>query len=282
MSALASTSALRLVSGSLRQSASFSVAAASKRSISSTSFRWAGNDSNDTTPARDHRTGTSESRAAGGPDFDPVTSTPRNASTDASSKARSRSAEMLADLAQELGSRPSSSLRSQFDMPEMDKIATPAAPGFTAPSGYSTDTLPLKVDPTLEAFVNNLMKDGKKASATRHILDMMQFLSQALHADPLPAVQAAIEAAGPLIRMQTRKSGGKNVSVPMALGAHQSRRKAIVSIIEASKKRSDKKLSVRLAKEIIAVLEGSSSTLARKEELHRLAMVNRSNTDVRL
>lgn len=190
--------------------------------------------------------------------------------------AKSRGAEALADLAQGLTSSFAASSMPPFT--ESAPLASsPAESGYAVPSGYSTETLPLKTDPTLEAFVNNLMKDGKKASATRHIIDMLQYLSQALHADPLPAVQAAILAAGPLVRMQTKKTGGKNIGVPVALGQEQSRRRAIIAIIEASKKRNDKKLSVRLAREVIAVLEGSSSTLAKKEDQHRLAMVNRSN-----
>jgi small subunit ribosomal protein S7 len=111
---------------------------------------------------------------------------------------------------------------------------------------------------------------------------MMEYLSQALHADPLPALQSAIRAAGPLVRMQSRKNGGKVTPVPIALGPDQSRRRGIMAIIEASKKRSDKKVSIRLAREVVAVIEGNSSTLARKEEIHRFAMVNRSNINSRM
>ncbi|UZJ51487.1 hypothetical protein CBS101457_000807 [Exobasidium rhododendri] len=280
MFATASTSALRVSSKSLCHS--LPAVAVSRRCLSSTITRWAEQEDDHSTPARAHRQDTPASRIAGGTDVNPVNGSSRNSSTEAAKSARLRGADKLATLAERLTTSDSISSLSSFDMPEMASPPTVATSGFAAPSGYTTETLPLKTDPTLEAFVNNLMKDGKKASATRHILDMMQYLAKALHADPLPAVRAAIEAAGPLVRMQSRKSGGKNVAVPMALGPHQSRRKAIVAIIAASKKRSEKQLSVRLAREIIAVLEGSSSTLQKKEEAHRLAMVNRSNTSVRI
>ncbi|PWN93892.1 ribosomal protein S7, partial [Acaromyces ingoldii] len=147
---------------------------------------------------------------------------------------------------------------------------------------YTPEALAQRTDPLLEAFVNNLMRDGKKAQATSHICDMLDHLAQAFHADPLPALHAAVEAASPLVRMQTRKGGGKNVQVPVALRAEQSRRKGIVAILDASKKRNDRKLATRLAREVIAVLEGTSSTLAKKEEAHKVAMLNRSNASVRI
>lgn len=241
----------------------------------------------ETTPARDHRIGTSESRAAGGSDLDPITREARNASTEyrsqVDSDTKTRDAENLARLANRIQYGGSSAGASGTGV-----LSTVAGPATTAdssksviPSGYSTDTLPLRTDPTLEAFVNNLMKDGKKAQATRITVDMLQYLARALHADPLPALQAAILSAGPMVRMQTRKKGGKNVGVPVALRQEQSRRRAIVSIITASSKRNDSHVSTRLAKEVIAVLEGNSTTLTRKEEMHRQAMVNRSNALVR-
>lgn len=271
MSGIASTSALRMFS--LRQSLP-RVASSSRQLFTPSSTRLAQYESagNDASPARAHRAEAGvNNRAAGGPDLDPVSGEPRNASTEAYTKAKNGGAATLADLAEGLGM---SSLPIE---PQVEEIRTPVEK-----HSYSPSLLPLKTDPILEAFVNNLMKDGKKATATRHILEMMEYLSQALHADPLPAVQSAIQSAGPLVLMQSRKKGGKNVAVPIALRAEQSRRRGIISIIETSKKRSDKKLSVRLAKEIIAVLEGNSSTLTRKEEMHRLAMVNRSNASVRI
>lgn len=224
-----------------------------------------------------------------------MTEEPRNTSTAQAEESAKDGAQMLADITSGVGRR-----RSAAAAAGLDGVPPPSASVYSraaaeageqhamqealnmVPSGYSTTTLPVKADPLLEAFVNNLMRDGKKASAQRHILDMLKFLGQALHADPLPALKAAIQTAAPLVRMQSRKRGGKNIQVPLALREEQGRRKAIVAIIDASRRRGDKSLSVRLAKEIIAILEGSSSTIARKEEVHRLAMVNRGNTSVRI
>lgn len=265
-----------------------------QRGISSSSIcRIAGD--NEESPARAHRK--ESPTTSGGPDVDTLTGQAKDSSTAKKIETSRKSAEGLADLTQKIAS----STENQNQMPRRPRINTDVlAPQQIrtttddqsavtyaqipplAPSGYSLTNVPLRSDPILNALINNLMKDGKKATATRHILDMLDHMAKAMHANPLPAVEEAIRIASPLVRLQTRKQGGKNLQVPIVLFSNQSRRRGIIAIIEASKKRNDNKLSLRLAKEMIAVLEGNSAALTRKLEVHRLATVNRSNTGVRV
>lgn len=53
-------------------------------------------------------------------------------------------------------------------------------------------------------------------------------------------------------------------------------RAGLKAIIAASESRPGKSLEVRLAREMIAVVQGESKSLGEKERLHKLAMVNRS------
>ena len=164
---------------------------------------------------------------------------------------------------------------------ELPGAPTPL-PSAPAESGYSASALPPTSDPLFSAFVNHLMRDGKKAQARAHVLGMLSHMAQWLHSDPLVALRSAVATAAPLTRMQTSKQAGKSVPVPLALYERQSRRRAIVAIIEASKKRADRFLDARLAREVCAVLEGNSSVLQKKEEAHKVATLNRSNAAVRV
>ncbi|PWN47656.1 ribosomal protein S7 [Violaceomyces palustris] len=147
---------------------------------------------------------------------------------------------------------------------------------------YTANSLPPKTDPTLEFLVNLLMKDGKKAQSERHVSSMLRQIQTMIQSDPLPLVKRAIEEVRPLVKMQSRKQGGKTLQVPVALGERQSVRKALVWIMEASKKRNDREIHKRLAAEFLAVIDGSSNALARKEEAHRIATLNRANASVRI
>ncbi|KAE8223319.1 hypothetical protein CF319_g3644 [Tilletia indica] len=148
--------------------------------------------------------------------------------------------------------------------------------------GYTKDNLPTLTDPTLSFFVGILMRDGKRAASNRVAMDVLALLYDWTSSPPLPMFQQAITRASPLVRMQSSKSGGKIVQIPIPLNPRQSMHRGIKAIIDASKKRNDRYLPTRLAREIIAVLEGSSSVLSRKEEQHKVAMANRANASVRI
>ncbi|KAK0568085.1 hypothetical protein OC861_002329 [Tilletia horrida] len=173
--------------------------------------------------------------------------------------------------------------------PTPPPVSPPAAPDSSSPRfsalptlGYTKDNLPTRTDPTLSFFVGILMKDGKRAQANRIVMDVLGHLHDWTAAPPLPMFTEAINRASPLTRMQSSKSGGKITQIPIPLNPRQSNHRGIKAIIEASKKRNDRSVSIRLAREILAVLEGSSSVLARKEEQHKVAMANRANASVRI
>jgi Ribosomal protein S7p/S5e len=71
------------------------------------------------------------------------------------------------------------------------------------------------------------------------------------------------------------RQGTKNIAKPVALGEKQRTRFALQWILKASEKKNGKTVEERLAREIIAVVQGSSEALKKKEEVHRFAMVNR-------
>lgn len=167
-------------------------------------------------------------------------------------------------------------------------ISTPSSPSLSpvwdASSGpiYTPSTLPPRSDPTLEFLTNLLMKDGKKAQAQRFTTRTLSILATITNSNPLPLIHDAISRTAPLVKMQTKKQGGKSLHVPVALTRRQSERKALTWIIEASKKRPDRELEKRLAAEFLAVVEGTSNAIGKKEEQHRIAMVNRANAAVRI
>ncbi|KAK0532295.1 hypothetical protein OC835_003390 [Tilletia horrida] len=169
----------------------------------------------------------------------------------------------------------SASTASPLDVPTQRTSAVPTL-------GYTKDNLPTKTDPTLAFFVGILMRDGKKAASSRTVMNVLAHLNEWTSSPPLPLFVEAINRASPLVRMQSSKSGGKITQIPIPLNPRQSKHRGIKAIIEASKKRSDRYISTRIAREMVAVLEGSSSVLSRKEEQHKVAMANRANASVRI
>ncbi|EST09489.1 Ribosomal protein S7 domain protein [Kalmanozyma brasiliensis GHG001] len=269
-------------------SAQPSIAGPSKlAAFCTTPLRRIADNKNDAAPARAHRAGSSAgpSSVASPIDSDSVgvTTGPGKTQRDAIDSAMG----VLDNLARDVAGSPTSTSNT-FELPDTPErpISTPSQ-GLTpvhVASGplYSPTTLPPKADPTLEFLTNLLMKDGKKAQAQRFTTRTLALISTLTNSNPLPLIHDAITRTAPLVKLQSRKQGGKSLQVPVALTKRQSERKALTWIIEASKKRSDRELERRLASEFLAVVEGTSSAIQKKEEQHRIATVNRANASVRI
>lgn len=186
--------------------------------------------------------------------------------------------ETAAELAKQL-EQHSNTPKPAVVLPSQATVsAEPPAP----PLAYSPSALPPRQDPLLHFLVNLIMRDGKKARAERWVSDMLVQMAQLTHSNPVPLVYEAVNMTRPLLRMQSRKQGGKTMQVPIPLNERQSTRRALVWIIEASDRRLDRKISRRLAVEMLAVLEGNSSVHSRRDEVHKIGTNNRANASVRI
>ncbi|KAK4517080.1 uncharacterized protein ATC70_000409 [Mucor velutinosus] len=155
---------------------------------------------------------------------------------------------------------------------------TPLAP----PTPASSHVPIVPNDEVVSQLVNTLMRDGKKARAQRLISDSMKHLSKKIdnNSDPYTVLLEAIETASPLLKLSSTKKGSKVVHVPTALRDRQRRRRAIVWMLDASKKRGEKSFEERFAAEVYDVSQGVSSVLQKKQQIHKQALANRANAQV--
>ncbi|KTW28339.1 mitochondrial 37S ribosomal protein RSM7 [Pneumocystis jirovecii RU7] len=129
--------------------------------------------------------------------------------------------------------------------------------------------------------VGIIMKKGKKTKAQKQLENAFLYIKQKTNTNPHFIFSKAIEKASPLIKLISTKKGSKSIKIPVPLNEYQQHRKAIIWILEASNKRHNRNFSERLAHELIAVVDGTSSVFQRKEQLHKLALINRANVQIR-
>lgn len=154
-----------------------------------------------------------------------------------------------------------------------------AAPAPVAPVQSTVPIVPN--DEVVSQLVNTLMRDGKKARAQRLVSDSMKLLQKKVgESDPYNVLLEAIETASPLLKLSSTKKGSKVVHVPTALRDRQRRRRAIIWMLDASKKRGEKSFEERFAAEVFDVSEGVSSVLQKKQQVHKQALANRANAQV--
>ena len=155
-------------------------------------------------------------------------------------------------------------------------VAQAAPPALATRLDPSNMVIPPAEDPLLQYLTATVQKHGHRAKAARITSRTLLHLHAFTRSPPLPVLREAILTASPAVRSMIHRQGAKNVAKPVALGEKQRTRFALQWILDASKKRTGRTIEERLARELIAVIQGTSEALKKKEEVHRFAMVNRS------
>ncbi|KAG5643685.1 hypothetical protein DXG03_000518 [Asterophora parasitica] len=153
----------------------------------------------------------------------------------------------------------------------------PAAAPTATPSSSAIPAIidiPPAEDPLLHYFTSSLLTHGHRARAARITSNTLLHIHAFTRAPPLPILRKAVDAAAPAVRTLMHKQGGKVIAKPVALGEKQRTRKAVQAILTASKTKVGRSVEERLAREIIAVVQGSSAALENKVAIHKFAMVN--------
>jgi small subunit ribosomal protein S7 len=142
----------------------------------------------------------------------------------------------------------------------------------------STSTImdiPPAEDPLLRYITSSILQSGRRAKAARITSNMLLHIHAFTRAPPLPIVRQAIVDAAPAVRTLMHKRAGKVTAKPVALSEKQRTRYAIQAIL-AEIESQPGRLEIKLAKEMIAILQGTSKVLKKKlEQIHQVAMVNR-------
>lgn len=187
-----------------------------------------------------------------------------------------RSAEMLDAL---VGSTAGLGLGDANDAnePVDTRSSSSNAPSSSPDVVLARMFVPPANDPLLDYLASALQKHGRRSSATRLVSRTLLHVHTSTRAPPLPIVREAILAVSPAIKSGSHRYGTKTLQIPYALTEKQRVHAGVRALLVASASRPGKTVDIRLARELIGVLQGDSKALVEKERLHKLGMVNRGN-----
>lgn len=163
-----------------------------------------------------------------------------------------------------------------------EPLQVPKAPSSHSSSSFLYDELANK-------FINCMMWEGKKSLAQRLFKGALEIIKQkqlsrkvagdkgAIELDPLLVFHQAVSNAKPLMGTIGIKKGGKLYHVPVALPEKRCRFLAIKWLITAARERKGKAgMSQSLAAELLDAYNNTGTVIKKKQDLHRLAEVNRA------
>lgn len=130
----------------------------------------------------------------------------------------------------------------------------------------------------LAKFVNMLMKDGKKSVAEKIIYDALADVKVKVsdEGDPVAVMEKALENIRPAVEVKSRRVGGATYQVPVEVRPDRRSTLAMRWLIDASRKRSEKTMALRLAGEVREAAESRGTAVKKREDTHRMAEANKA------
>ncbi len=125
-------------------------------------------------------------------------------------------------------------------------------------------------------LVNNIMYDGKKSVAQKIVYNAFAIVEQKTGNDPLEQFKKALENIMPALEVKAVRRGGSNYQVPMEVRAERRQTLGLRWLINYARQRSDRKMSERLAAEIIDAVNGTGGAVKKKEDTHKMAEANKA------
>ncbi len=125
-------------------------------------------------------------------------------------------------------------------------------------------------------FINNIMKEGKKALAEKIVYSALSKVEKKYKSDPFETFNTAINNVKPYLEVTSVRVGGANYQVPSPVDERRGYALAYRWIIDAANKRSEKNIIDKLAEELFEASNNRGVAIKKREDTHKMADANKA------
>ena len=125
-------------------------------------------------------------------------------------------------------------------------------------------------------LINNIMYDGKKGVAQKIVYDAFAMVEEKSGENALEQFQKALDNIMPNLEVKSVRRGGSNYQVPMEVRPERRQTLGLRWLVTYSRTRSDKRMSDRLANEILDAINNTGGAVKKKDDTHRMAEANKA------
>jgi small subunit ribosomal protein S7 len=125
-------------------------------------------------------------------------------------------------------------------------------------------------------LINSIMLDGKKGTAQRIVYDAFEMITEKTGKDAVEVFETAMTNIMPMLEVKSRRVGGSNYQVPMEVRPVRRQTLGLRWLTTFTRKRGERTMSERLAKEIMDAANNTGGTVKKKEDTHKMAEANRA------
>ncbi len=131
-------------------------------------------------------------------------------------------------------------------------------------------------DTTVTAFINKMMRDGKKNLASRIFYAACRLVQDRSGQEPLKVFRQAIDNVKPRTEVKSRRVGGATYQVPVEVSARRANSLALRWLVAATNARPERTAVERVAGELLDAAQGRGGAVKKKDDVERMAEANRA------
>ena len=131
-------------------------------------------------------------------------------------------------------------------------------------------------DVVVTKLINGIMLDGKKGTAQGIVYDAFNFIGEQTGEDALEVFYKALNNIMPVLEVKARRIGGATYQVPIEVRTERRETLGLRWLVNYSRKRGEKTMTEKLAKEILDASNNMGASVKKREETHKMAEANKA------
>ena len=150
------------------------------------------------------------------------------------------------------------------------------------PRNFKATNVYLRPDPKFGSMlatklINKIMLHGKRSIAQKIFYDALDKAAKKVDAESQEEIfEKAVENVRPAVEVRSKRVGGANYQVPREVKRGRQQTLAIRWLIDNARKKKGKPMCDRLAEEFADAYNGTGTSVAWKEQVHKMAEANKA------
>ena len=150
------------------------------------------------------------------------------------------------------------------------------------PRNFKATNVYLRADPKFGSMlatklINKIMLHGKRSIAQKIFYDALDKAAKKVDAESQEEIfEKAVENVRPAVEVRSKRVGGANYQVPREVKRGRQQTLAIRWLIDNARKKKGKPMCDRLAEEFADAYNGTGTSVAWKEQIHKMAEANKA------
>ena len=132
-------------------------------------------------------------------------------------------------------------------------------------------------DETVERLINYVMLNGQKETARKIVYGAFEEIKNSKEGgEPVEIFKTALQNAGPMMEVRSRRVGGANYQVPREVRAERRVALALRALIASARSQKGIPMHKALASELMLAAKEEGNAVKKKEDTHKMAEANRA------